>query len=500
MINVKYSDTANGTRVGLLVSNDLNPELIAATLAAYSRSNKSLPQLLQDREDKQLDTSSLCKKIIDGYGHGSIRGLGSLPIFIEGVSLFDAMGVFYQFPYQNGQERSTRYQSLSTFDDLFTPPSLPPSVEKDYHHLIHYWKSNYQSLYSLTKEALTSYFTPDNSIEPKEVERTLNVRTLDCVRFLLPLATKTSLGLVINGTECSQLIKYWLSQPHLSKVANLLISTLDTPGYSNLIRHYHPQPSPTSEIIGLIKHLPFKPWESFTGHSISYIPPANNSVALNYLRLHEPLLQEALSYTFSNRELLYKVADLLALHYNHHHPLDNLGRVGNLTITGLTDVGTLRDLNRHRPIHKLVPLLHPECNMDKELNRPKIDDFYSLPEYLLQLEQLTPLKDKYTKVLNHGYLQILEFFYKWKGELDSSLLSLLTKLTLPQAHLTGFTYSGTLTDWLYLTTLRTQPGGHINYRYLSILMNDLLQQQVPEYKTNCSPVVVSSISDFYNRS
>jgi thymidylate synthase ThyX len=496
-LSYRYLDL-DDIRIGTLVQDKVTPELIAATLAAYSRSAKSVTQILEERYEKGIDASEKCRVIIDGYGHGSIRGMGMIPLFLEGISMLDAMNIFYESPYQNGQERSTRYQVMKGVDDFYIPPFLFEELEKDFKAILQYWMKCYSELEHLTKVSLATYFNIDSS--DAEQTKVLRSRTLDCIRFFIPLAKKTSIGIVVNGNETSRIIRELHRLPHLNHVAKGLEELLDYEGVSNLIRHTNPFPVPTKEIMDLVKHLPYRSWDTLNNRSLAIIDTGKSPLAINHMRLAHPLMKEPLSYTFTNKDILYKIAELVSNHYNHHNDIGNLGRMSDITITGLIGVESIKDLNRHRPIDKLVPLLHSFCNIEAEMKRTSLEELFTLPEYLIQIEELGSLRDEYIKRFRVGYNKILEFFFKWKGELDIDNLNLCTKLVLPHAHLTSFTYSGNYGDWLYTTGVRTPPGGHINYRLLTKRMAEVIQEERPEFLSKVSPVNVKSRDEFLDRS
>jgi len=494
-LGYRYLDLEKGVRVGTLIQKEVTPEKVAATLAAYSRSAKSVTELLTERHDQGVSASDKCKLIIDGYGHGSVRGMGMISLFIEGISMLDAMTIFYEFPYQNGQERSTRYQVMKGVEDFYIP-DMNPDIKKDFTSILEYWMSCYSSLQDITKYTLSNYFKIDRN--NSQETRVLKSRTLDCIRFFIPLAKRTSIGIVINGTETSRLIKELTEG--LPSVATGLKELLDFEGTSNLIRHTDTYPLPTKEIFELIKDLPYKKWNTSLGNkALSFIRNNGSPITTNYMRVLNSLMEDTVSNTFENKEVLYKVSKLISSYFNQYKDMGNLGRSSTINISGLTDVGSLKDYNRHRPLAKIVSLLHEESNIKSELDRPDINHLFALPEYL-NIEEFSSLKGKYEDAFKKGYNKILEFLYKWESNIEASNLSKLTKLLLPQGHLTNFSYAGDYGEWLYIAGTRSRPGGHINYRLLTEDIIKLIEQEVPEFKSNITPVNPKSREEFLDRS
>lgn len=476
-LNYSHLITHN-VRIGVLNNPSLSPEDIAATFATYSRSSLSIQDLLQKRYDTGASTSSICSRIIDGYGHGSIRGMGLIPIFIEGISMFDAMYIFYECPYQNGQERSTRYQLMNDISSLFFIHPLIQSSPylSQYEDILYYWMNSYNSLYDETFSSLSSLFDIDES-NKKEIN-TLKSRTLDCLRYLIPMAKRTSIGLVLNGTELSKLISRLnnnIYTQYLSEGLSFLLN--NTEGISNLIRYTDSFNEPTNQILTLIKDkYPYINYQEF--HPPFYNRPlfidTNPNILDHYVHLLHPFLKSIESYSDS---LLKEISVLIKEHYNHHIDMGNLGRFGNyITINGIADIASLKDLNRHRPIYKFLPLFHKESSIDLIRTNPYKENLFFLPEYLNH-PSLILLKERYINILNKGYEMIISLY----KEMIDSPLSTTIKYLYPHAHLTSYSYSGCYKDWLFLISLRLKPGGHISYRTLSYDFNKMINKWYPDF-------------------
>ena len=91
----------------------LEPEVMAAVLARFSRTGDGMKKILADLADLDFSDS---KKMVDrilrfiDYGHQSIGGLtGGVPIGVDGVSMLTPYMTFFNQPKQDGQETSTRY-------------------------------------------------------------------------------------------------------------------------------------------------------------------------------------------------------------------------------------------------------------------------------------------------------------------------------------------------------------------------------------------------------
>src|SRR6202789_334920 len=181
-----------------------DPEVLAYAMAKYSRSSltmkESLAEISSQRAEQFLNTFYF------QYGHRSIADLAHIPFAIERLSLLAAIELVDEQRW-DGQERSTRYQNFRR-SGWFTPdlgvqtPAFTVAVEalfKAYDHV---------SAGMLT--ALKAAISQPESMKPDAYERTLKARAFDVARYLLPLATNTSLGQIVNArtleTQVSRLL------------------------------------------------------------------------------------------------------------------------------------------------------------------------------------------------------------------------------------------------------------------------------------------------------
>ncbi len=91
----------------------LTPELLAACGARYSRNGEGLSAILSkvdsNNEDAAVDSIF---RMVD-YGHQSIADMVPVAMFIDRVSLWLALRMWWASPTAGGQESSTRYIELN---------------------------------------------------------------------------------------------------------------------------------------------------------------------------------------------------------------------------------------------------------------------------------------------------------------------------------------------------------------------------------------------------
>ena len=181
------------------------PEVLAYAMAKYSRSaltlRESLAEISTQRAEQFLDTFYF------QYGHRSIADLAHVPMAIERLSLLAAITLVDETRW-DGQERSTRYQNFRR-SGWYTPP-LDTPLRAEFNAAVEALFSAYESLGEGMTEALRRALPRPESMKQEGYERTLRARAFDAARYLLPLATNTSLGQIVNArtleTQVSRLL------------------------------------------------------------------------------------------------------------------------------------------------------------------------------------------------------------------------------------------------------------------------------------------------------
>jgi thymidylate synthase ThyX len=181
-----------------------DPEVLAYAMAKYSRSaltmRESLREISAQRAEQFLNTFYF------QYGHRSIADLAHIPFAIERLSLLAAISLVDEQRW-DGQERSTRYQDFRK-SGWYTPEL--GALTESYTCAIQALFSGYDELGKGMLEALKNVIPCPETMAPDVYGRTLKARALDVARYLLPLATNTSLGQIVNArtleTQVSRLL------------------------------------------------------------------------------------------------------------------------------------------------------------------------------------------------------------------------------------------------------------------------------------------------------
>src|SRR4051812_2332636 len=174
----------------------VEPEVQAYAMAKYSRSalsmKESLAELNEQKAEKFLNTFYF------QYGHRSIADLAHIAMAIERLSLLAATIVVDEQRW-DGQERSTRYQDFKKSG--YYTPALDGNAElvKSYRDAIDALFAEYRELSDEMFKYLCSQVARPEEMKQDAYERTLRARAFDISRYLLPLATNTSLGQIVNS-------------------------------------------------------------------------------------------------------------------------------------------------------------------------------------------------------------------------------------------------------------------------------------------------------------
>ena len=181
------------------------PEVLAYAMAKYSRSaltmRESLVEISSQKAEQFLNTFYF------QYGHRSIADLAHIPFAVERLSLLAAITLVDETRW-DGQERSTRYQDFRR-SGWYTP-ELSKNGRKQFSAAIEALFHAYDEIGAGMFEALKAAIPKPEEMKPESYARTLKARGFDAARFMLPLATNTSLGQIVNArtleTQVSRLL------------------------------------------------------------------------------------------------------------------------------------------------------------------------------------------------------------------------------------------------------------------------------------------------------
>lgn len=194
----------------------VEPEIQAYAMAKYSRSalsmKESLREITQQKAEKFLNTFYF------QYGHRSIADLAHIALAIERLSILAAIEVADEQRW-DGQERSTRYQDFQK-SGYYTPDFQDQKAQALYRDTVDHLFAEYQKFSETMFRYLADITPKPGEMKQEAYERTLRARAFDITRYLLPLATNTSLGEIVNARTLESQVAHLLSHTH-QEVRNL---------------------------------------------------------------------------------------------------------------------------------------------------------------------------------------------------------------------------------------------------------------------------------------
>jgi thymidylate synthase ThyX len=187
-----------------------DPEVLAYAMAKYSRSSlsmrESLSEISAQRAEQFLNTFYF------QYGHRSIADLAHIAFAVERLSLLAAI-VLVDEQRWDGQERSTRYQDFRKSGWYFPDFGTDSASAQLYCETVERLFASYERTTAAVHDALRERVARPDGMKPDAYERTLKARAFDVARYLLPLATNTSLGQIVNARTLETQVARLLSHP-----------------------------------------------------------------------------------------------------------------------------------------------------------------------------------------------------------------------------------------------------------------------------------------------
>ena len=394
---------------------NLPEEVIAYLFARYSRSALSLREDLRqmiEREDLgaligpgapddagettlgalQERARTFAEKYVLGYGHGSVAEHGCVHLALEDVSII-ASKMIEDGRLASYTEKSTRYVAFDP-SKMYYPPSVmaqPPLA----------------MMYKETVRALLDAYTgwTDDFIAqikaatprgPKQTERGYDAASrataFDILRYLLPAATFTNIGLTLNARALETLITKLLSQPlaegralgeRIKAEAQHVVPTLlKYAGHSS----YREDTDVT--IAQIASQLCSEPATHAVDQASSVTliasdPDADDMLVASILYGHQSASMQSLLAQVRRMELPAKehvIDSYLAGRGKHDAPGRALERIF-CTLEMTLDYGAYRDVQRHRMATQSLQPLTPALGFAMP---PEVERFgYAAPYHAL---------------------------------------------------------------------------------------------------------------------
>ncbi len=368
---------------------DLPEEVIAVLFAYYSRSPDSLRRnliRLIDQGDLDLspspsltpDSGALAhardkarqfhEKWVVGYGHASVAEHAVAHIAVEDVSIL-ASKALEDLRLASFTEKSTRYVVFDRNKWVRPPEIMATSAGEVLEEACNHLMDVYQASMPVALRWLESRHPHEGKKSRTVYENALKAQACDVLRYLLPAATATNVGMTINGRSLEAGISKLLSHP-LAEVRGLGEALKEESRHiiPTLVKYAAPSEYQIGTLEALREGIPsllaslgdeVQPQHGDLGrdagsgnqvHLVRYDPDAEERLlsAILYRFSDLPYATAARVVVGLSREEKNRVLDeYLSRRGRHDAPLREMEHT-TYTFDVLLDYGAFRDVQRHR--------------------------------------------------------------------------------------------------------------------------------------------------------
>jgi len=480
------------------------PEVQAYAMAKYSRSalsmKESLKEISSQKAEKFLNTFYF------QYGHRSIADLAHIALAIERLSILAAIVIADEQRW-DGQERSTRYQDFRK-SGYYTPDFADEPARALYRDTVDRLFSEYEAVSESMFRFLCETTPRPAEMKQDSYERTLKARAFDISRYLLPLATNTSLGEIVNARTLETQVSHLLSHTHtevrhlgelLKKAATSAAYNVNQDSLRNLvdsIREVSPELGSRAEgellkevrvSPTLVKYADPNPYEMESRRELRHmaaelmgnarVEPAplvallddepleiELAATLLYEHCHYPYRQIRAAVGGAAENRRQEVIDTGLRHRGPHDEMLRAFRAGQqFRFDILMDIGGFRDMHRHR-----------RC---------------------IQIEQGFTTLHGYDSPAELGPSGALD---RYKAAMDASAVAIQTlassaareaqensQYAIPLGFRKRTLFKMDFAEAAYISELRTGPAGHFSYRNVAYAMYEELNKKYPALARHC---------------
>jgi thymidylate synthase ThyX len=476
-----------------------DPEVLAYGMAKYSRSalsmRESLSEINEQKAEKFLNTFYF------QYGHRSIADLAHIAFAIERLSILAATVVVDE-PRWDGQERSTRYQDFQKSGYFVPDFGEDGGARALYREMVDLLFTEYRHF----SEAMFGYLR-ERTPKPAEMkqdfyERTVRARAFDISRYLLPLATNTSLGQIVSARTLESQVSRLLSHPHaeVRRLGELLKQAARDPAYNvghasaralaaEIQRECLSLAERTNEYLlrqvrvapTLMKYAEPSSYETETRCDLTAaaaqllgalsVEPAplvdlleNDSLEIElaatllYQHSHHPYRQIRAVVTALPEAQRREIVDMGLRHRSRHDEVSRAFCAGQqFHFDILMDIGAFRDMHRHR---RCVQIMQNYTAAHG----------YDIPQEI----DAAGLTARYQSVMERARGTAAQLARREVKEAQEQ-----SQYVIPMAYRKRTLFKMDLSEAMYISELRTGAAGHFSYRNVAYAMFEAVAQRYP---------------------
>ena len=482
----------------------VEPEIQAYAMAKYSRSALSMKESL--REISAQKAEKFLNTFYFQYGHRSIADLAHIALAVERLSILAAIELADEQRW-DGQERSTRYQDFKK-SGYYVPDFGPAGRDNDeartlYRETLDFLFAEYQALSAHMTQHLINITPKPADMKQEAYERTLKARAFDITRYLLPLATNTSLGEIVNARTLETQVAHLLSHTHkevrvlgesLKKAATSAAYNVNAESLKKLvdeIRAINPELGARAEqellhevrvAPTLVKYADPNPYEMETRRELrqaarelmkseSVAPskaivelldeePLEVEIAttLLYEHCHHSYRQVRQALQVSGERFRREIIDLGLRHRGKHDEMLRGFRAGQqFRFDILMDTGGFRDMHRHR---RCIQVMQPFTTQHGY-------------EMLLDVED-AGMRHRYDTAMRRTQAAIEKLAARNAPEAEEN-----SQYAIPLAYRKRALFKMDFAEAVYISELRTTPAGHVSYRNVAYAMYEAVARKHP---------------------
>jgi thymidylate synthase ThyX len=478
----------------------VEPEIQAYAMAKYSRSALSMKESL--REISSQKAEKFLNTFYFQYGHRSIADLAHIALAVERLSILAAIEVADEQRW-DGQERSTRYQDFKK-SGYYTPDfGADDGSRKLYRETLDFLFAEYEALSAHMTQYLINITPKPADMKQETYERTLKARAFDITRYLLPLATNTSLGEIVNARTLENQVAHLLSHTHrevralgesLKKAATGAAYNVNSDSLRELveqIRAVNPALGARAEqellrevrvAPTLVKYADPNPYEMETRRELrqaarelmehEQLAPSKAIVdlldeepleveiatTLLYEHCHHSYRQIRQAVQVAGERRRREIIDLGLRHRDRYDEMLRAFRAGQqFRFDILMDTGGFRDMHRHRRCIQVMQAFTTQHGY----------------EMLLDLED-AGARGRFDAAMRRAQSAVEKLAQGGSAEAEEN-----SQYAIPLAFKKRALFKMDFAEAVYISELRTTPAGHVSYRNVAYAMYEAVARKYP---------------------
>lgn len=457
-------------------TSTFSPMMIAAAMARLSRRGDDLRTTILDEFAGAVGKDeSLLRRVITAYGDDSVQQLVGQHFVVENASnlltkklewgrLAAYLEQSTRYIYFDQKDKNGRYK-------YYTPKHLNPSIKAEYEKCM----DQLFDIYSQLVHKLTDYVS-EHSSTPKD-ERdgawkgAVRAQACDAIRPVLPVATKSTVGIFASGQALESLIMHLMSDDlkeaqitgqkildECRKVIPTFLERADKPERGGALVAYrantaHKLQKLTTELLPQNYSIDYQPvtltnfWPKNELVLVADMLYENSSLSLKDIE------REVEKWPYDKRVQVFK--SYMGERLNRRHRPGRSLEKAHYSWDLVCDYGIFRDLQRHRMVDDMQwQQLSPRYGYDI----PRLVEDANLSELFEQCFDIS--LDLYSQMQKSGY------------QLEAQYATLL-------GHKMRWKVTYNAREAFHFHELRTSPQGHPGYRKLVQDMHDKVAEVHP---------------------